>query len=157
MGGLKGMRYFDDFSIGMVMTHQGPTLTQEEIVEFAGRYDPQPFHIDEAAAEQSPYGGLIASGWHTMATTMRMMCDCYLLDTASLGSPGVDELRWRLPVRPGDTLALKVEITETKRSRTKPDRGFVYYNAQVLNQHSESVMTFKAVGMIKTRDAAATA
>ncbi|MGI9335205.1 MAG: MaoC family dehydratase [Gammaproteobacteria bacterium] len=146
------MRYFEDFPVGTMMTHQGPTLSEEEIIEFASRYDPQHFHVDRAAAERSHYGGLIASGWHTMATTMRMMCDCYLLEAASLGSPGVDEVRWHLPVRPGDTLAVAIEVTEARRSRSKPDRGLIHYHAQVVNQHSQVVMTFNAIGMLKTRD-----
>lgn len=146
------MHYFEDFPVGMVMTHQGPTLSEEAIIDFASRYDPQSFHVDKAAAEQSIYGGLIASGWHTMVTTMRMMCDCYLLDSVSLGSPGVDEVRWRQPVRPGDTLKLELEVTDARRSRSKPDRGVVHYGAQVFNQHAQVVMTFKGMGMFKTRE-----
>ena len=146
------MLYFEDFPVGHIMTHQGPTLTEQAIIEFARQYDPQPFHIDKAAAEQSIYGGIIASGWHTMVTTMRMMCDCYLLDAASLGSPGVDEVRWRLPVRPGDTLSLKIAVVEARRSRSKPDRGVVHYEADILNQNDEVVMTFKGMGMFATCD-----
>ena len=148
------MRYFEDFPVGTTLHHAGPTLTEQSIVEFAGRYDPQPFHTDPATAERSIFGGLIASGWHTIALTMRMMCDCYLLDAASLGSPGVDEIRWLRPVRPGDTLVLDLTVTDARRSRSKPDRGVVYYDAAVSNQHAETVMTFKGMGMFATRDAA---
>lgn len=149
------MRYFEDFPAGAVMNFQGPTLSEDSILEFAGRYDPQPFHVDKVAAENSMFGGLIASGWQTMSLTMRMMCDGYLLDSASLGSPGVDEIRWRLPVRPGDALSLRIEVVDAKRSRSKPDRGVIYYDAAVSNQHGEIVMTFKGMGMFSTRHSAA--
>ena len=150
------MLYFEDFPVGKVFAHQGPTLTEQDIIEYASQYDPQPFHIDKAAAEKSIYGGLIASGWHTMSVTMRMVCDCYLLNAASMGSPGVDEVRWRHPVRPGDTLSLRVNVTEARVSRSKPDRGVVRYDTEVLNQDDVVVMTFNAMGMFRTRAGADT-
>src|SRR5678816_213891 len=120
----KQFKYcFEDFHAGMVIEHPGPTLTLEDILEFARRYDPQPFHTDEEAAKRSIYGGLIASGWQTTSLTTRMMCDSYLLDAASLGSPGMRELSWLAPVRPGDTLRLRMTVLETRPSRSKPDRG----------------------------------
>ncbi len=145
------MRYFEDFQEGQVMTYQGPMLSEQEIIEFAVQWDPQSFHTDPGAAAQSIYGGLIASGWHTMAVTMRMMCECYILDAASMGSPGVDEVRWLQPVRPGDTLSLRVTVTHTRRSRSKPDRGVVHSDTEVLNQHGAVVMSFNGMGIFKTR------
>jgi len=145
------MHYFEDFPAGEVLTYQGPTLTEEDIIEYASRYDPQPFHIDKKAASESIYGGLIASGWHTMSVTMRMLCDCYLLDSVSMGSPGVDAVRWLKPVRPGDTLSMRMTVTSARRSRSKPDRGLVFSDTEVLNQHGEAVMTFNGMGMFKTK------
>lgn len=137
--------------MGKVITYQGPTVTEQAILEYARQYDPQAFHIDKTAAEQSIYGGLIASGWHTMSLTMRMLCDAYLLEAASMGSPGVDTIRWLRPVRPGDTLSLRTIVTETRRSRSKPDRGIICYDAEVFNQQGDIVMSFNAMGMFKTR------
>lgn len=145
------MRYFEDFQAGEVMTYQGPALSEQDIIEFAAQWDPQPFHIDPDAARQSIFGGLIASGWHTMAVTMRMMCECYILDAASLGSPGVDAVRWLQPVRPGDTLSLRMTVRSTRRSRSKPDRGLVFSDTEVLNQNGDVVMSFNGMGMFKTR------
>jgi acyl dehydratase len=147
------MRYLEDFTPGLVLHYQGPTLSEQAIIEFASQYDPQPFHIDKAAAAERIFGGIIASGWHTMSITMRMLCDCYLLDAASMGSPGIDELRWLQPVRPGDTLALRLTVQDTRRSRSKPDRGIVHSFIEVLNQRDEVVMTIKSMGMFKTRSA----
>ena len=147
------MRYFEDFNPGDIMTHDGISLSQEEIVEFASKYDPQPFHTEPAAAEKTIYGGLIASGWQTAATTMRMIYDSYLKDSSSMGSPGVDSIRWLKPVRPGDILTLRVTVKETRRSRSKPDRGVVFSDTETLNQHGEVVMTFSGMSMYRCRDA----
>jgi acyl dehydratase len=117
--------HFEDFTPGRVWEIEGPTLGRDEIVEFARRFDPQYFHLDERAAEDSPYGGLIASGWQTVGICMRLICDAYLLQAASLGSPGVNEVRWTKPVRPGDRLRMKMTVLEAKLSRSKPDRGTV--------------------------------
>lgn len=143
--------YFEDFSPGRVWETDGPTLAKDEIVEFARRFDPQYFHVDERAAEDSPYGGLIASGWHTAALCMRMICDTYLLQAASLGSPGVNEVRWTKPVRPGDRLRMKMTVLESKISRTKPDRGSVLHRWEVFNQHGEMVMHMEGYGMYARR------
>jgi acyl dehydratase len=145
------MRWFEDFKIGDV-TEVGPvTVTEEEIVEFARRFDPQPFHVDPEAAKESPYGGLIASGWHTTALFMGMFVRGVLLDSASLGSPGIDELRWLAPVRPGDTLTGRSTIADMTPSSTTPSRGTVHTVNEVLNQDGTVVMRFKARGLFATR------
>ena len=145
-------RYFDDYQAGTVEEYGAITVSEEEILEFARRYDPQPFHIDPEAARRSPYGGLIASGWHTSALMMRMLTEHYL-GASSLGSPGIDELRWPAPVRPGDTLNLRVSILETRLSRSKPDRGILRSRVQVVNQDGAIVLDATAVNLIAVRDA----
>jgi acyl dehydratase len=145
------VRYFEDFKPGDV-TEVGPvTVTEDEIIEFATRFDPQPFHLDAEAAEASPYGGLIASGWHTTALFMGMFVRAVLLDSASLGSPGVEEIRWTAPVRPGDTLVGRTTITEVQPSSTNPHRGTVFTTNEVFNQDGERVMTLKARGFFARR------
>jgi acyl dehydratase len=145
------VRYFEDFSVGDV-TDVGPVgVSEEEIVEFARRYDPQPFHIDPQAAKESPFGGLIASGWHTTALFMGMFVRAILLDSASLGSPGVEEIRWTAPVRPGDTLTGTVTVTDVQPSSTNPRRGTVFTTNEVFNQNGELVMTLKARGFFARR------
>ena len=145
------MRWFEDFNVGDV-TEFGPvTVTAEEIVDFAARFDPQPFHLDADAAARSPYGGLIASGWHTVALFMGMYVRGMLVDTASLGSPGVEELRWLAPVRPGDQLRGRSTITDLQPSATNPRRGTVFSTNEVLNQDGTVVMTMKARGFLERR------
>jgi acyl dehydratase len=145
------MRYFEDFKIGEV-TEIGPVrVSEEEIVEFASRYDPQPFHIDPEAARSSPFGGLIASGWHTTALFMGMFVRGILLDSASMGSPGVEEIRWTAPVRPGDTLTARTTITDVQPSETNPKRGTVFTTNEVFNQNGERVMTLRARGFFARR------
>jgi len=147
------MRYWEDFSAGDV-TELGPiTVTADEIVEFASRYDPQPFHLDEAAGKATPFGGLIASGWHTMALFMSMFVPAVLNESASLGSPGVDELRWRAPVRPGDTLRGRSTVTGVKPSSTNPSRGTVFTANELVNQDDVVVLTFTARGLFARRPA----
>jgi len=143
--------YFEDFVPGLVRELDGPTLTRDEIVEFASRYDPQYFHVDEVAAKDSPFGGLVASGWQTVAITMRLICDAYLVEAVSHGSPGVDEVRWTRPVRPGDRLKLRMTVLEAKPSRSKPDRGTVLHRWEVFNQHGELVMHMQGYGMFARR------
>jgi acyl dehydratase len=145
--------YFEDFHVGMAIERPGPTLTREDVLEFGRRYDPQPFHADEEAAKRSIYGGLIASGWHTVSLAMRMICDAYLLDAASLGSPGVNQVRWLKPVRPGDTLRLCMSVLEAKPSTSKPDRGTVLHRWEVFNQKDEAVMNMEGYGMFRRRNA----
>lgn len=145
------MRYFEDFKAGDV-TEVGPvSVSEEEIVDFATRFDPQPFHIDPEAAKASPFGGLIASGWHTTALFMGMFVRAILLDSASLGSPGVEEIRWTAPVRPGDTLTGRVTVTDVQPSATNPLRGTVFTTNEVFNQNGERVMTLKARGFFARR------
>jgi acyl dehydratase len=147
------MRYFEDFNVGDV-TEVGPvSVSEEEIVDFAERFDPQPFHIDAEAAKASPFGGLIASGWHTTALFMGMFVRAILLDSASLGSPGVEEIRWTAPVRPGDTLTGRTTITDVQPSASNPNRGTVFTTNDVFNQDGERVMTLKARGFFARRPA----
>ena len=144
-------RYFDDFEPGQVFEMGSRTITRESILDFAREYDPQPFHTDEEAATRTVYGGLIASGWQTGAILMRLFWDGLLHECASLGSPGIDELRWIQPVRPGDTLSLRYTVLDTIPSRSKPDRGIVRSLCEVLNQRGEIVMTMKGLGMFFKR------
>jgi len=143
--------YFEDFEEGRTIDVGSRTVTEEEIIEFASKYDPQPFHVDKAAAEKSIYGGIIASGWHTCGMIMRLMVDGFLKDAASLGSPGVDEIRWIKPVRGGDTLHVTTTALETRPSSSKPDRGVIVTMWQAKNQHGELVATIKGMGMFLRR------
>jgi acyl dehydratase len=147
--------YLEDFQVGDIRETGSWTVTREEILAFARQFDPQPFHIDEAAAARTSFGGLIASGWHTASICMRLVVDTALVDesgeTGSLGSPGVDELRWVKPVRPGDTLTVRIEVVESVPSRSKPDRGLVRLRYTVFNQHRENVMTVVAMGLMRKR------
>lgn len=147
-----GLLYFEDFEPGMVFELGGRTLSKEEIVAFAREFDPQPFHVDEAAASESAFGGLIASGWHTASVFMRLYVDGLLHRAASLGSPGVEELRWLRPVRPGDTLRARLTIVDAAPSRSNPGRGTLYLNMEAYNQRDETVMTMKARGLFARRD-----
>ncbi|HEX8830918.1 MAG TPA: MaoC family dehydratase, partial [Longimicrobium sp.] len=128
-------------------------VEEEEVLAFGRRFDPQVFHTDIEAAKGTEYGGLIASGWHTAALMMRLYTDHYLSSVATLVSPGVDELRWLAPVRPGDELRLRVTVAEARESRSKPDRGIVRSNVEVLNQRGEVVMTLSALNFMLRRPA----
>ena len=143
--------YFEDFEEGQVYELGEKTITKEEIVAFAGEYDPQPFHVDEEAAEESAFGCLIASGWHTAAVFMRLYVDALLSRAASMGSPGAEELRWLLPVRPNDTLSARLTVLDTVPSATNPKRGTVYFVSEVCNGRGEKVMTTKARGLFARR------
>jgi acyl dehydratase len=145
--------YLEDFAPGQVRESAPRKVSRDEIVAFAREYDPQPFHTDDEAAARSVYGGLIASGWQTVSIMMRLLWDTFLKDTASLGSPGSDEIRWLKPVRPGDTLRARFTIVEVVPSRSKPDRGIVRTSTEVLNQHDDVVMTHKGLGMFGRRPA----
>ncbi len=147
------MLYFEDFPIGERRKFGTRSVTEDEIMGFARDFDPQPFHTDRAAAEASIYGGIIASGWHTCSIAMRLICDGFLLDSASLGSPGVDEVRWKKPVRPGDALTLFGTTTIAKASTSKPDRGVLTNLMELVNQNGEVVMTMHAMTMIGRRPA----
>ena len=141
--------YWEDFRVGERVELGSRLVTREEIVEFASKYDPQPFHVDEAQARESMFGGLIASGWHTCALVMRMMCDSYLLKAASLGSPGIDNLKWLKPVRPGDRIRGVRSTLEVRASKSKPDIGVVKSLWEIFNQHDELVMTMEGYGMFR--------
>ena len=144
-------QYFEDYLPGAVCEFGEVRISEDEIIDFARRFDPQEMHIEPAAAARGAFGGLIASGWHTAALMMRLVVDNFLPRQASLGSPGIDELRWLRPVRPGDVLRVRVSVLETKRSRSKPDRGVVRTLMEVLNQHGEVVMSLKAMNIIASR------
>jgi acyl dehydratase len=144
-------RFFEDYVPGQVHEFGSIAVTGDEIVEFASRYDPQPFHTNHDAARQTPFGGLIASGWQTAGWMMRLVVDHYLSHVASLVSPGVDELRWTQPVRPGDTLSVRATVVEARPSASKPDRGLVRTLFEVLNQRGEVVMSVRAMNMLKRR------
>jgi len=145
------MRYWEDFAVGEVTELGSVSVSADEIVEFARRYDPQPFHLDEAAALAGPFGGLAASGWHTAALFMGLFVRSILNESASLGSPGVEELRWRAPVRPGDTLTGRVTVTGMQPSTRNPRRGTVLTTSEVFNQEGTLVMTMKARGFFARR------
>jgi len=148
-------RFFEDYVPGECYEFGRRVVDETELVDFAARYDPQPFHVDAVAAAATPYGGLITSGWHTCAMMMRMMVDHYVSAVASLGSPGVDELRWVKPVRPGDVLRVRITVLDARVSQSKPDRGLVRSAIEVLNQDDATVMTMKTLGFFLRRAAAA--
>jgi acyl dehydratase len=137
--------------VGAVYEYGYITVTEAEILDFAQVYDPQPIHVDPKFAARGPFGGLIASGWHTSAIMMRMFADHCLSRVASLASPGIDELRWPAPVRPGDTLRLRATIVEARRSRSKPDRGLVRTRAELINDRAEVVLRLTAMNLIMAR------
>ncbi|MCB2187618.1 MAG: MaoC family dehydratase [Deltaproteobacteria bacterium] len=145
-------RYLEDYVEGAVHEYGPVSLTAEEIIEFGRKYDPQAFHTDPAAARESVYGGLIASGWQTCAVFMRLFVEGYLPGPASLGSPGVDELRWLKPVRPGDQLWARITIQQVKPSHSKPDRGVVYSFCEMYNQTGEVVCTMLALNLVRLRE-----
>lgn len=144
--------YFEDYVPGSVYEFGSIVVEEEEIIDFATRYDPQVFHTNPDAAQKTIFGGLVASGWHTAAIAMRLLVDHYISHVACLGSPGADELRWLKPVRPGDELSIRVTVLEKRRSRSKPDQGIVRSFVEVMNQNREVVMTRKAVGMMLCRN-----
>ena len=145
------MRYFEDFTPGQVIELGSRTITRDQIIAFAKEFDPQPFHLDDEAAKRTIYGGLIASGWHTGSIMMRLLYDGLLHDTVSLGSPGVDELRWVKPVRPGDILSARLTVLECVPSRSKPDRGIVRSIVELRNQQGEIVVTSKGLSLFGRR------
>jgi acyl dehydratase len=150
-------RWFEDVPLGRVLEYGSYTVTEEEIVEFAREFDPQPFHIDREAAKQSPYGGLIASGWHTCALWMKMSVPVMIGENnkAAVGSPGVLELRWVKPVRPGDTLRVRSTVVEKVDLKSRPDRGIIRSRNEVFNQKDELVMSMIGQALTLKRPAAA--
>jgi acyl dehydratase len=148
----KENRFFEDYVAGSIHEFGAITVTEEEVIDFARRYDPQPFHTDPEAAKNTSFGGLIASGWLTSGLMMRLLVDNFVSSVASLGSPGVKELKWIKPVRPGDELSIRVTIKEARRSRSKPDRGMIDIFVEVLTQRREVVMTMQSVGIVLCRE-----
>ena len=144
-------RYLEDYVVGDVHHFGKIAVEAEELIAFAKRFDPQAMHTDPEAAKDTPFGGLIASGWHTAGLTMRLYVEHYLTHVASLASPGLNELRWLKPVRPGDTLSVRVTVLKTASSKSKPDRGAVTSFVEAINQADEIVMTFKVVNIIGKR------
>jgi acyl dehydratase len=150
-------RHFEDYPLGAVAEYGPIAVDEAEIIAFGRQFDPQPFHVDPQRAADGPFGGVIASGWHTGSLMMRLLVERFLPRQAGLGSPGIDELRWLAPVRPGDKLSLRITVTEAKRSRSKPDRGLVRTANEVINQRGEVVMTVKAMTLMRCRHADADA
>ena len=144
-------RFFEDYKPGDVYEFGTVTVTEREIIEFAKQFDPQYFHVDPQKAVHSRFGGIIASGWHTAGLAMRLYVDQYLSHVASLASPGVDEVRWPNPVRPGDTLRVRVTILEARLSRSKPDRGVVRSKIEAINQKDELVLSMVGISFIGRR------
>jgi acyl dehydratase len=144
-------RYFEDYPSGAVFEYGEIRVTEAEIIEFARRYDPQYLHVDQEAAASGPFGGLIASGWQTVALMMRLLVDGFLPKAASLGSPGIDELRWLKPVRPGDVLHIRVTVLDATPSRSRPDRGVVRTLVEVLNQDRDVVTSLKPMNIFRRR------
>ncbi len=147
----RPVRYFEDFEEGQVYELGSRIVTRDEIIAFAREYDPQPFHLDERAGERSPFGGLVASGWHTTALFMRLYVDALLRDSAALGSPGVEELRWLKPVRPNDTLTGRFTVVRTQPSSTTPGRGTVLARCELLDGSGNPVLSLLARGYFARR------
>ena len=144
-------RWLEDYEVGSTGTYGPLQVDQQEIVDFARQYDPQPFHVDPEAAAAGPFGGIIASGWHTCALMMRLLAQEYLSPASSLGSPGIDELRWLRPVRPGDLLTLRATVRDARLSRSKPDRGLVTTGVELVDQSGNAVLTLVAMNLIRVR------
>ncbi len=147
-------RYFEDYAEGAVYEYGYASVTADEIVEFARRFDPQLMHVDPEWAATGPFGGLIASGWHTAGIFMRLYADHYLSRVASLASPGIDELRWPSPLRPGEKLWIRTTIVAARRSRSKPDRGLVHTHGEMFAGDDRLVLSLTALNFLKARGAA---
>jgi acyl dehydratase len=144
-------RWFEEFHVGDKFATRGVTLTESQIVDFALTYDPQHMHVDAMAAEAGPFGGLIASGFQTLALSFRLFYDLGLVVESNIVGPGMDEVRWTAPVKPGDTIRTAVEVIEARESSSKPDRGTIRFQFTVLNQRDETVMIYKAITIIRKR------
>jgi acyl dehydratase len=152
---MSGKRWaYEDFVEGASLDLGSKLVTAEEIVAFASEFDPQPMHLDEAAGKAGILGGLSASGWHTCAMFMRMLCDAFLLDSTSQGSPGIDQVRWKKPVLAGDTLTGRVTVLGKRTSKSRPQLGFVSMRAELFNQRGEAVFELRNTGMFLAREAA---
>lgn len=144
-------RWFSDYVAGEQYEYGHLDVSAEEILRFAGQFDPQPIHTDPGFAQDGPFGGLIGSGWHSAGLAMRLLADHYLSRVASLASPGVDELRWKVPLRPGDRVRLRATVLDTRPSRSKPDRGMVVTQVELLNQDDGAPITFRAMNLLAVR------
>ena len=143
---------FEDFKPGTAMTYGRYAVTLDEIRAYASEYDPQPMHLDAVAAQRSLLGGLAASGWHSCCMMMRMLTDSFLINTSCMGAPGVDEVRWLKPVYPGDVLTVRHTVLSSKISQSKPDRGFVSFHFEMLNQNGDVVLDQRNAIMFGLRD-----
>lgn len=144
--------YFEDYAPGFTVDCGSFSISEAEIIAFAKEFDPQPFHVDPVDAGGGPFGGLIASGWHTISLTMRQLVDHWVSPESSLGAAGVDEIRWPRPVRPGDTLHVRATVLEARRSRSKPDRGIIRTLTEVTNQHGDPVLRLIAINFVLARN-----
>jgi acyl dehydratase len=144
-------KYLEDFDPGQIFRTRGMSMDESEIMDFARKYDPQPIHTDREAAAEGPFEGLIASGWHTGSMVFRLWVDLGFMEKSSLGGPGIENLRWLVPVRPGDTLHTEVEIIEARPSKSKPDRGILRYITRGINQRGETVITMDSASFLKRR------
>jgi len=145
------IRFFEDYVPGLTLDCGVFTLSEADIIAFASQYDPQPFHVDPVGAKDGPYGGIIASGWHTISATMRQLVEFYVSAESGLGAAGVDEIRWPRPVRPGDTLHVRAVVREARRSGSRPDRGVVITSAELTNQDGDLAMRLTAVNFVLLR------
>ena len=143
--------YWEDFTPGMCVTCGPKKVTREEIIEFSSQFDPQPMHLDEEAAKESVFGALAASGWHSCAILMSMLCEGYLLNSSSMGAPGVDEVKWLMPIHANDTLMVKVTVLETRSSASRPTMGLTRMNYEMTNQNNDVVMTMHNTAMFGRR------
>ena len=151
----RAVRYFEDYVPGFTVDCGSFTVHEADIIAFAREYDPQPFHVDPVAAKDGPYGGLIASGWHTTSMMMRQLVEHFVSPESSLGAPGVDEIRWLKPVRPGDTLYVRATVRTARRSGSKPDRGLITTFGELTNQDGDRAMRLTAINFVLLRDPAA--
>ena len=147
--------YLEDYREGLVLEYGPVLIEKEDIVKFAEEFDPQYFHVNEVLAEDSQFGGLIASGWHTCSVMMRLLVDNFISKRSSLGSPGVEKIRWIQPVRPNDSLKLKLEIIENRLSNTKPDRGLVRSKIEMFNQRDALVLQMETIGFFLSKSLSA--
>jgi acyl dehydratase len=145
-------RWFEDYTQGFVAEYGSVTVSEADIIEFASRFDPQSMHVDPDLAAESRFGGLIGSGWHTVTIVSRMYVDHYLSHVAAIASPGIDEIRWPAPVRPGDVLRLRTTTVEARRSRSKPDRGLVRTQMEGVKDSGTVVMSLTAMNLVALRD-----
>ncbi|MEZ5789761.1 MAG: MaoC family dehydratase [Nitratireductor sp.] len=152
---VAGLKYYEDFRVGDVITLDARTISADEIIEFATEFDPAPFHLSEEGGRNSMLGRLSASGWHTCCIAMRMQCDAFVLNTASRGSPGVSQCKWLAPVGAGDTLSGTVTVVSARRSASRPDMGLVAFMAELSNQSGNRVITIESIAMIDIRETGA--